>query len=59
MVHPINWSGGRFIEERIFKAQHFQRQKSNTKMSLLNYASNKFFDDDDYALSAVPRARMA
>lgn len=28
-------------------------------MSILNFASNKFFDNDDYALSAVPRARMA
>ncbi|KAK8814757.1 Hsp20 [Blastocystis sp. ATCC 50177/Nand II] len=28
-------------------------------MSILNFASNKFFDDDDYALSAVAKARLA
>ena len=28
-------------------------------MSILNFASNKFFDNDDYALSAVPKARLA
>ncbi|KAK8803924.1 hypothetical protein WA171_000017 [Blastocystis sp. BT1] len=28
-------------------------------MSILNFASNKFFDDDDYALSAVAKSRLA
>lgn len=27
-------------------------------MSILNFASNKFFDDDDYALSAVAKSRL-
>lgn len=32
---------------------------SYSKMSILNFASNKFFDDDDYALSAVTKSRLA
>ena len=28
-------------------------------MSILNFASNKFFDEDDYALSAVAKSRLA
>ena len=28
------------------------------RSSILNFASNKFFDDDDYALSAVAKSRL-
>lgn len=46
---------------RIFSRRSIAKQLflEETKMSILNFASNKFFDDDDYALSAVAKARLA